>query len=628
MKRIFSILALLTVVLCYSCGEKQPADTPTPGEPATLNIDDNLVQANAAGGEYSFTYTLENPDGSQLKAESSVDWIHSFDLSIEGEVTFTVDANATTESRIANVELKYGKLKDKIVVSQTGLNPDDIEYVFSVDYDIDGPYVDMTVEAEPADTRYFAWYYPKETLERALAQSPGVTAEQYLNRWVEVDLSDAIYYGSYAGYTAEQAVAEITFVGKSTQSFELNGESDFYGFVCAVSNSGARLSDVVISEFRTGAVKPSSNEISIVVNDVNSDRFDYTVTTTNDDQYAAIVFPAADVEGLSDLEIVAMFNDIDNYIPYLHRNDFSTTAIVNEDDSDYCILAFGYEYGMATTEIKREIVHTLAYDPSVKGEFTVDITKVTHYRIRATVDATPKTCLYYADFCYEGETAEELMAVVHEAAQWYVDNGYFGDLASAMRSVCMKGKKSVEFTGLSPQSNYRIFVVGVDEKTGEFNTEVFFTDLITTPQRKQSESYIEIPVGDYFDGYDLKEAYPKEFGDADGWAVIPLEVTTHGDVVGYYYDVYLGDVTDTTYPTDAEIILDLAMYGINNKPLSMSYCYFNEPLTLIYYSIDGDDNYSAVTRVPFTMTPEGCTPVEDFKYGDATPAKARSFIKR
>ena len=72
---------------------------------------------------------------------------------------------------------------------------------------------------------------------------------------------------------------------------------------------------------------------------------------------------------------------------------------------------------------------------------------------------------------------------------------------------------------------------------------------------------------------------------------------------------------DTTYPTDDEIILDLQMYGLSNKPLSMSYCYFYEQLTLIYFSRDTDDNNSPVTRKLFTMTPEGCSPIEEFEYG-------------
>jgi hypothetical protein len=78
----------------------------------------------------------------------------------------------------------------------------------------------------------------------------------YLERLIEVDISNAIYYGAYAGYDAESAVAEITLVGKETQQFELNGDTEFYAFGCAVSNKGEIKSDVVYTTFKTGPVAP------------------------------------------------------------------------------------------------------------------------------------------------------------------------------------------------------------------------------------------------------------------------------------------------------------------------------------------------------------------------------------
>ena len=162
--------------------------------------------------------------------------------------------------------------------------------------------------------------------------------------------------------------------------------------------------------------------------------------------------------------------------------------------------------------------------------------------------------------------------------------------------------------------NYRIYVFGINEKTGEVNTEVYFTDVFTTPAQKVSESYITISADKYYNGFDILDLYPDYFGDADGWAVLPLEVEIHGDVVDYYYDVYVGDVTDTTYPTDDEIILDLVQYGKKNEPITYSYCYFNEILTLIYFSKDSDDNNSAVTRVPMYLNPENCTDPSEFPF--------------
>lgn len=446
MKR-FGILFIALLSLC-ACSNDGP-DTPTKiEEPTLLQINENALTVKSTGGEYAFTYVVEGgSEIPEITVTCEDEWIHDFNTSVEGVVSFVVDQNISS-SRITRVTIACGKLKDSIVVSQ-GAMSGNADVSFEITYDIDGPYVTMHVTPDPEGLRYFAYYYEKALLQSALDKSPGVTLEMYLEKWIEVDISNAIYYGAYAGYSQEQAVAEITLVGPSSQNFELNGNTDFYGFVCAVNDSGQIISDLTITEFRTGPVEPSDNQISINVTDVNSDRISYNVTTTNMDQYATLVLAAETIEGLSDDELVEFYNNIEAFINYLRFGDSSATILVDKPDTDYYVLAFGFEYGMATTEIHKEKVHTLV---------------------------------------------------------------------------------------------------------------------------------------------------------ADGWAVVPVEVEVHGDVVDYYYDIYLDDLTGADGPDDIELILDLEMYGNHNTPITMSYCYFYEPLTLVYFSKDGDDNNSAVTRVPL---PEG-----------------------
>ena len=83
----------------------------------------------------------------------------------------------------------------------------------------------------------------------------------------------------------------------------------------------------------------------------------------------------------------------------------------------------------------------------------------------------------------------------------------------------------------------------------------------------------------------------------------------------YYYDIYVGDVAADPQATDNALILDLVQYGNHNAALTMSYCYFNEDLTLVYFSKDSDDNYSEVKKVKLRMDPNKCAPVSEFNYG-------------
>ena len=618
-----ALLAAFSFAACDKPEQPQEEDKPIE-EPVELQIFENLVQANAKGGEYFFTYMLEGGASEDLEAKCDEPWVHSFDFSEEGVVNFVIDANDTGKSRITSVKLTLGTVSDNIVISQNGEAVAPTETTFDITYEINGPYVRMFVTPTPEKTRYYAWYFSKKTMEESLEMSPGVDITMYLNKIVEVDISEAIYYGAYAGYTAEQAVAEITLVGSTYQDFELNGETEFYGFACAVSNSGERLSDVTITEFKTGPVEPSDNVLTVTADDVNTDRITYSIHTSNMDQYATIVLPAADVEGKTDKEIEAMYNSFSNYVSYLHFGDYTGTVLVNEEDADYYILAFGFEYGMLTTDVQRLKVHTLTSDSSATPEFSISIDKVTNYRIKGSIEVSPKTSLYYVDWCYAGDSAEGLKQMIRETAQWYVDSGYYGSLAACMKVIGTKGNRQLEYTGLDPQENYQIFAIGIDEKTGEFNTEVYFSEVITTPAKKLSESYIDIKCDKYFDGFDLAAAYPSEFADAEGWAVIPLEVTEHGEVVDYYYDIYVGDVAADPQATDNALILDLVQYGNHNTPLTMSYCYFNEDLTLVYFSKDADDNYSEVKKIKLNLNPDKCAPVSEFNYGSSSRTMAKS----
>ncbi len=641
MNSIKSFLILAVAALCFVACDRPTKEPVNPIEPVVLKIDDSAVQVKADGGEYYFTYSIESKEGGDVEnfdtslLEATVnnndEWIHSFDFSAEGEVLFVVEPNITGSTRISKIVLSYGDAKDDIVVTQSG-DGAEIEVSIDFSFEIDGPYVSMTTTPTPENIRYFAWYFSVENMESALSKSPGVTVEMYLERLIEVDLSNAIYYGSYAGYTAEEAVAEITLKGTQTQYFELNGNTEFYAYGCAVSDKGEIKSDLVYTTFKTGPVAPSNNVLTIHDVEVNTDRAWFSISTTNMDQYAAFVLPASMVEGATDEELLDYYNNLDSNIlvSYLHFGDYDGYVLLDQADADYYILAFGYEYGMLTTEVKRQKIHTLAYDPNVKAEFELTIDKITHYRVKASLNVEPVTALYYIDVCEADATAEDVKAEVMEAAQWYVDNGYYSNLADCFQVVGSKGSRPFEATGLYPETDYRIYIFGINEETGEINTEVIFSELFTTPAPKVSESYITISADKYYDGFDIMDLYPNEFGDADGWAVLPLEVEIHGDIVDYYYDVYVGDVTDVTYPTDDEIILDLVQYGKRNEPMSYSYCYFYEPLTLIYFGKDADDNNTVVTRVPMYFDPEGCADASEFPFNpaEATAFKAeRKFVK-
>ena len=191
-----ALLAAFSFAACDKPEQPQEEDKPTPDPSASVEIFENLVQAKGEGGQYSFTYMLEGGDISDLEAKCDEAWVHSFDLAEEGIVYFTIDANDTGSSRITKVYLSIGDCTDQIVISQTGTVVEPKETSFDITYEINGPYVRMFVTPDPEKTRYYAWYFSKKTMDESLAMSPGVDVKMYLNRIVEVDIAEAIYYGA------------------------------------------------------------------------------------------------------------------------------------------------------------------------------------------------------------------------------------------------------------------------------------------------------------------------------------------------------------------------------------------------------------------------------------------------
>lgn len=77
------------------------------------------VNVPSEGDVVTVTYTIKNPNGSQIsaKAEENATWINTFETGNEGEVSFIVDANTGSE-REATVTLTYSTAAADITIKQ------------------------------------------------------------------------------------------------------------------------------------------------------------------------------------------------------------------------------------------------------------------------------------------------------------------------------------------------------------------------------------------------------------------------------------------------------------------------------------------------------------------------------
>lgn len=116
---------ILSIVISYTTDDSTPV----------INASNVTLDADTEFGEIK--YSISNPvEGKSISASTTADWISNFAYT-DNTVTFTTEANTTTEARTADITLKYDGAKDKVVtITQKGKPFDTIEsmYVAAVKY--------------------------------------------------------------------------------------------------------------------------------------------------------------------------------------------------------------------------------------------------------------------------------------------------------------------------------------------------------------------------------------------------------------------------------------------------------------------------------------------------------------
>ena len=116
MKNIFALFAAMAM-LFVAC---EPAvEEPTPSSQQIKLTTDAAVSVNSGSVMGFIKYEIvEAVAGAEVKAEADVDWIGNFDLSSEGKIGYTVQANPNAEPRVGVVTVSYDKSSFTVTITQ------------------------------------------------------------------------------------------------------------------------------------------------------------------------------------------------------------------------------------------------------------------------------------------------------------------------------------------------------------------------------------------------------------------------------------------------------------------------------------------------------------------------------
>lgn len=430
----------------------------------------------------------------------------------------------------------------------------------------------------------------------------------------EAYVFDIVFMKRLNGMTDQEIFDEITVSGPRTLEFgDLNAEEDYYAFACALDVSCNVAGEVTVGSFVTEPVEPSDNIITFRHDVIGVNYAEITVLPSNDDPFVTVLTEASVYKAMTGDEIIeAIVDEYGDNLVYLVKSGEGT---VYRDDlkkeTEYMLVAFGYDAGVPNTELFSTTFTTLAETDPSRLTFEFEVKDVTQRGAVVTVYPDPIDARYYWNLVEGFNSAEDVAALVQADYEYYLGLGYVSSLVEYMEKMTLTGVASSTFRTLDSDTEYKPFAVGIYPETGEFATEVFFGETFRTEVIIPADVYVELHVDEYYDGSEIADLYPV-YSDAYGMALVPVDVTVSEGTENYYYYIFEGDCSDTDYISDERVIDELYPSGVMNQPSFVFYSYWGQTVTFMGVAEDASGQFGPVYRKVMRFTKDGALPAEDF----------------
>lgn len=526
---------------------------------------------------------------------------------VKGEQTLSI-RNLSTGTEYVIVVFGMNlecRLLSRIVVEEfTTKTTEKLDITFDISYEITGNRVRMSVT--PSDDKVFYYF---NIIKKSDVDASGKDFENDLQAMISSYISN----GTSVGMTVNEVISEICSKGKAEYEYKsIDPLTDFLGYAFAVSENGLICTEVASKPFRTGDVNPSENKISLVVENVSSDRANISVVTTNTDPYVLIIDKASNWEPfVTDQDKIEELFSGRNLEKYVRNGNADGTIKDLIPETDYIVMAVGYFYGKPTTGLIKAEFRTLREETADQMTFEFTVNNITSFGADVTVKGNPASTAYYWGVVEETMSVDDVKEQTDEMVNYYLSLGYGRNRSEVMRMFVKKSMSFDQFSELTPETAYKVFACEVDESTGEFKGEMIFSDVFKTEKAVIADVKATVEFGKYYDCYELSQLDPS-FPPAKGIAVVPLKLKIEGNAAGYYYYAFEKDMTDLSEYPDSKVINELKSYGISDE-MSFDYqSFYDTDLTIVAVAYDAEGNYGPVFREKIYVTKENTSPAEEY----------------
>lgn len=576
---------------------------------AAIEITTQPIAAPAAGGTLQIAYRIvPAAEGGGIVAASADDaWLHDFDCSQEGIVTFTADPNEGAE-RTTNVTLsKAGANSASLTVTQAAFGTDEKHFSVST-ADLTSSGVTFRIQYKaPDEGAYFTWNLMSSADFKAHYKSSEELIAAELQDLVENQLPDYKAYVDPNGTFTDI----LSRIADTRRINVLKPQTEYTLYAFGVSPERKATTGVETYTFTTPAfqvVDPCTFEIEFT--DVKQVEFKISITPDNDNTryYLGFIDGAALQESTPE-EIASQFiQRAESYEINWGAHDALRTGPCTlhtfkdlelsdlQADTDYAVLAFGVSaLGERTTEVAHKIAHTAPVEIT-DMTFDVDIveTAINGVKIQVTPSYPDKTymagCIRKAEYDkFEGDDTRFM--------EYVVANG---------NVTLLEGTQLIDRTNaLLADTEYIFFAFG-------------YAGGITTPAPK----IVPFSTGDYnvsgqaeIEILSIEVTGPDPDPNAVNYVLLEAKVQVN-DKAAHWYVTHFNSIDGAACNafsgeplTDTEIITALTSPGsgisVTKDALTAEgYCKIGNERTFYAIAVDAEGNYGPLVRKSIIPTQE------------------------
>jgi len=480
--KFFTLWALLlTPPLLLSGCSDDTTEGDTPVDPPVLTIKDNalgVIDVAAAGQTVTLNYEVANPvEGKLAVARSDQEWLHDFDNSVFGQITFTADENVGEElTRTAKVTIAYPDAESVEVEVAQGERAISIEVT------------EVTVASIKAK---LAMKDPKQTFLFGLVKKSDYdalgTPEKFLEaerkkleaEAKEFDLLGTLTLPEYLDFLLGDWNPEDQKMNRDG----LECETEYYIYAYGCDTKGAVTTPLVRRLVKTNGMKEIDFRLTV------EDKAQTTATLKGDPDEKFVYYYLGYV-AKTDYEEMFRKDDqqvVDNALGAIRMmigSDGSKLAEVASvrmgagsveisgllPETEYYALAFGIDNSVsACTNLTKQLFKTEPVAVVDDCTFEVKVTEVNSMLMHIDVHPSKAATRYFATIKASDEVKGMTPAQVADAetafqngftppVDWTTDPRVFtGDRT-------LHSRRDMGITILKPETDYTVFVFGVSDR--------------------------------------------------------------------------------------------------------------------------------------------------------------------